>query len=65
MHREATDSARVLHDLRDLRAVAAREHGPRARSTQRIEEALRRAEQEDRGSPSRGRSEPLERSRRN
>lgn len=63
MQREATEPSRVLQDLRELRAVAAREHGPSARSTQRIEEALRRAEQESRGLPAGSKLEPGGRSR--
>jgi hypothetical protein len=48
MNRESTSNpTRILEqvrDLRELRDIAQREHGPTGRSTQRIQEALTQAE---------------------
>ena len=42
----ASHEARVLQELRTMHDIARREHGPEARSTQRIREALKKVEQE-------------------
>ena len=50
MNREpSTNPSRMLEELRDLRKmrdIAQREHGPQGRSTRRIQEALTQAERD-------------------
>ena len=38
--------SRIIRDLRQLRDIAQREHGPEARSTRHIQEALGKAERD-------------------
>ncbi|KQT14219.1 hypothetical protein [Ramlibacter sp. Leaf400] len=47
------NQSRIIRDLRQLRDIAQREHGPQARSTRQIQEALGKAEREQRMSGAR------------
>ena len=43
------DQSRIIRDLREMRDIARREHGPEARSTRHIQEARGKAEREHEG----------------
>lgn len=45
-HNAKANQSRIVRDLRQLRDIAQREHGPQARSTRQIQEALGKAERD-------------------